>query len=88
MTERPTHLVPRPTAAAAVRRARRWLCSAATLVVALCAAAAAHAGPAVGEKAPAFSLPGSDGRTYTLEGLLAEHGGVVLAWFPKAFTPG
>jgi peroxiredoxin Q/BCP len=42
---------------------------------------------APGAKAPAFSLAGSDGRTHTL----AEHvgrRGVVLAWFPKAFTPG
>ena len=41
----------------------------------------------VGSKAPPFSLAGSDGRTHTL----AEHEGkrgVVLAWFPKAFTPG
>jgi peroxiredoxin Q/BCP len=41
----------------------------------------------VGSKAPPFSLAGSDGRTHTL----AEHvgkRGVVLAWFPKAFTPG
>jgi len=41
----------------------------------------------VGSKAPHFSLAGSDGRTHTL----AEHAGrrgVVLAWFPKAFTPG
>ena len=41
----------------------------------------------VGAKAPPFSLPGSDGKTHTL----AEHAGkrgVVLAWFPKAFTPG
>ena len=41
----------------------------------------------VGSKAPPFSLTGSDGRTHTL----AEHAGkrgVVLAWFPKAFTPG
>lgn len=40
-----------------------------------------------GDVAPAFSLPGSDGRTHTL----AEHRGkrvVVLAWFPKAFTAG
>lgn len=42
----------------------------------------------VGDVAPAFSLPGSDGDTYTLEGLLAKQKGVVLAWFPKAFTPG
>ena len=41
----------------------------------------------VGDPAPAFSLPGSDGRTHTLE----EHKGkqaVVIAWFPKAFTGG
>ena len=41
----------------------------------------------VGDPAPAFSLPGSDGKTHTL----AEHKGkraVVLAWFPKAFTGG
>jgi peroxiredoxin Q/BCP len=41
----------------------------------------------VGDQAPAFSLPGSDGKTHTL----AESRGkqaVVLAWFPKAFTGG
>lgn len=41
----------------------------------------------VGDPAPAFALPGSDGTTHTL----AEHAGkrtVVLAWFPKAFTGG
>lgn len=48
----------------------------------------ALAGPAVGEPAPAFSLAGTDGRTYTLEGVLEDHEGLVLAWFPKAFTPG
>ncbi len=40
-----------------------------------------------GDMAPAFSLPGSDGRTHSL----AEYKGkqpVVLAWFPKAFTAG
>ena len=40
----------------------------------------------VGDMAPAFSAPGSDGKTHTL----AESRGkaVVLAWFPKAFTGG
>jgi len=41
----------------------------------------------VGDQAPAFSAPGSDGKTHTL----AESKGkqaVVLAWFPKAFTGG
>lgn len=54
----------------------------------LLAAAVAHAEEIeVGSKAPTFSLTGSDGRTHTL----SEHAGkraVVLAWFPKAFTPG
>jgi thioredoxin-dependent peroxiredoxin len=41
----------------------------------------------VGDLAPDFSLPGSDGRTYHL----ADYRGkqvVVLAWFAKAFTSG
>ena len=42
---------------------------------------------APGARAPAFSLPGSDGRTHTLADHAAKRG-VVLAWFPKAFTPG
>ena len=40
----------------------------------------------VGDKAPDFSLPGSDGKTYTLADLKGKT--VVLAWFPKAFTGG
>ena len=39
-----------------------------------------------GDKAPDFSLPGSDGKTHAL----ADYKGkaVVLAWFPAAFTGG
>jgi peroxiredoxin Q/BCP len=40
----------------------------------------------VGDQAPDFKLPGTDGRTYSLAGLKGRH--VVLAWFPKAFTGG
>ena len=40
----------------------------------------------VGDAAPDFSLPGSDGKTYSLAGLKGKS--VVLAWFPKAFTGG
>jgi peroxiredoxin Q/BCP len=40
----------------------------------------------VGDKAPDFSMIGSDGKTYTLAGLKGKT--VVLAWFPKAFTGG
>jgi peroxiredoxin Q/BCP len=42
---------------------------------------------APGTQAPDFSLPGSDGRMYRLADFLGEQG-LVLAWFPKAFTPG
>jgi len=47
----------------------------------------ALAAPGVGDPAPDFSLMGSDGRLHSL----SEYRGrkaVVLAWFPKAFTPG
>ena len=59
----------------------------AAVVIAVPVAATA-AGPEVGDPAPEFELQGSDGNTYTLAGMLAEGHGVVLAWFPKAFTPG
>jgi peroxiredoxin Q/BCP len=62
------------------------------LAASLLAAAAAFAADAPkelapGDAAPAFSLPGSDGKTHRL----SEYSGkkvVVLAWFPKAFTGG
>ena len=40
----------------------------------------------VGDPAPAFSLPGTDGKTHTL----AQYKGkaVVIAWYPAAFTSG
>ena len=41
----------------------------------------------VGGKAPAFSLLGSDGRTYRLTDYAGKQV-VVLAWFAKAFTSG
>lgn len=40
-----------------------------------------------GDPAPAFSLPGSDGKTYSLSELRGKQA-VVVAWFPKAFTGG
>jgi len=55
------------------------------------AAAAATPGPGAelkpGDPAPAFTLPGSDGRTYSLTEFKGKEP-VVLAWFPKAFTSG
>lgn len=41
----------------------------------------------LGDTAPDFKLPGSDGKTYSLTDFRGKQA-VVLAWFPKAFTPG
>ncbi len=49
--------------------------------------AASAAEPAVFAPAPAFALRGSDGATHTLAQHVGKRG-VVLAWFPKAFTAG
>ncbi len=59
-------------------------------LVALVAPSPAGAGaepPAAGDRAPAFSLPGSDGAQHSLAASVGKRG-VVLAWFPKAFTGG
>jgi peroxiredoxin Q/BCP len=40
----------------------------------------------VGDQAPDFTLPGSDGKSHALAQLKGHW--VVLAWFPKAFTGG
>lgn len=42
---------------------------------------------AVGDMAPEFSLPGSDGKQYDLASYRGRQS-VVLAWFSKAFTEG
>ncbi len=41
----------------------------------------------VGDRAPDFSLPGSDGNTYSLSQFAGKKP-VVIAFFPKAFTGG
>ena len=55
-------------------------------VAAVGARGAETQGLEAGDMAPAFNLPGSDGKTHSL----ADYAGrtVVLAWFPKAFTGG
>lgn len=65
------------------------LCTGLALLVLLAPAAFADEAPppGVGSPAPAFSLPGSDGRSHALADHLGKRG-VVLAWFPKAFTGG
>lgn len=46
----------------------------------------AVAAPQVGEVAPDFTLPGTDGKSYTLSQMRGKH--VVIAFFPKAYTSG
>ena len=57
-----------------------------SLALAALLLSAAAAAVEVGEMAPDFTLPGSDGQTYTLSELRGQH--VVIAFFPKAFTGG
>ena len=59
-------------------------------VVALVLVAAGSAGAEslkIGDIAPTFKLPASDGNTYDLAYFRGKRA-VVLAWFPKAFTSG
>jgi peroxiredoxin Q/BCP len=73
-----------------IRFSRRTVTTAMGLGIGLAivtGAAVAAAELKVGDKAPAFSMQGSDGKTYTLEQFKGKSG-VVLAWFPKAFTGG
>jgi peroxiredoxin Q/BCP len=47
----------------------------------------AFAAPEIGDPAPDFSMQGSDGNTYSLQQLVG-NSGIVIAFFPKAFTGG
>jgi peroxiredoxin Q/BCP len=56
-------------------------------LLSLTVTAAAQAELKVGDKAPDFELPGSDGKTYKLSDVIGENP-MVIAWYPKAFTGG
>jgi peroxiredoxin Q/BCP len=69
-----------------------WLGPLAIVACGLLAGSSAAQSPApselkVGDPAPDFTLPATDGKTYTLSKDLRGKW-VVLAWFPKAFTAG
>lgn len=71
-------------------RTVRRIAAAAPLLLAVLSvplAAMAEGMPKVGDRAPDFTLAGSDGKSYALSDFVGERE-VVLAWFPKAFTPG
>lgn len=69
------------------RRILTRISAAAAIGLGLVVSSAFAAEPKVGDKAPAFSLKGSDGKTYSLDDFKGKKG-VVIAWFPKAFTGG
>lgn len=69
-----------------MRRALRALSIATLLASGLTTATAWADELKVGDKAPDFTLPGTDGKTYSLSQMRGKN--VVLAWFPKAFTGG
>src|ERR1041384_2438816 len=73
----------------------RWFASASFVALSVLAVSAQQQTPAptpaapgimlnVGDKAPDFTLPGTDGKTYTLSQLKGKT--VVVAWYPAAFT--
>ena len=64
-----------------------WKLISVVLVATLSSIATADTTLEVGDAAPDWSLPGTDGQTHALKELTQE-GVVVLAWFPKAFTQG
>ncbi len=57
------------------------------LAVLLLLGAAGSGRPGVGDAAPAFTLPASEGKTVSLADFKGKKT-VVLAFFPKAFTAG
>jgi peroxiredoxin Q/BCP len=65
---------------------RLMLFSALGLVLAVPASSGREVDLKPGDKAPDFSLQGTDGKTYKLADLAGKT--VVVAWFPKAFTGG
>lgn len=68
-----------------MRHCVSWLATLSLILASFTAAGAAEVKP--GDKAPDFSLPGSDGKTYSLADFKGKKT-VVIAWFPKAFTGG
>lgn len=70
-----------------LQRIQRDLLLVAALLLSVTAVAEDAMELKVGDKAPDFSLPGSDGKTYSLSQFKGKSP-VVIAFFPKAFTQG
>ncbi len=64
-----------------------WLAAMGVMLGVAAGAVPTARGLEVGDRAPEFTLEGTDGKTYSLEQFRGERP-VVIAWFPKAFTAG
>jgi peroxiredoxin Q/BCP len=64
-----------------------FVCALWLVLIGLVAAPSIAAELKVGDKAPDFTLPGSDGKSHSLKDYAGKQA-VVIAWFPKAFTGG
>ena len=62
------------------------VCAVTLVVTATTAAVQTPVELKVGDLAPDFSMPGSDGKTHKLSDYKGKT--VVVAWFPRAFTAG
>jgi peroxiredoxin Q/BCP len=76
-----------PSISAGATMKKHFLCAIWSVLIGLIAAPLAAAELKVGDKAPDFKLPGSDGKSYSLKDFAGKKA-VVVAWFPKADTPG
>ena len=70
-----------------MNRIRTYRSLALSLVALLAGPAAFAAELSVGDAAPDFTLESTDGKKVNLRELVGKQA-VVIAWFPKAFTPG
>src|SRR5262245_15746238 len=66
---------------------RSFVCALALSLAASAAFAQTPVELKVGDPAPDFSLPATDGKTYKLSDFKGKQA-IVVAWFPKAFTQG
>ena len=71
----------------ALKNLVRLLASVLLEITALVTESVRAATPEVGDQAPDFLLRGNDGRMHGISEYKGKQA-VVLAWFPKAFTPG
>ena len=64
-----------------------WFNSSALMILSIICYTSSSFALSVGDRAPDFSLQGSDGKTHQLSDYKGKNI-VIVAWFPRSFTPG